>query len=261
MERLGLVSRAWDRPDGAAAVSVLGRATLLLGAFDAHSPVLSLAELTRRVGLPKPTVWRLARELVELRLLAVDGDGAGYRLGLRLFELGELALLSRGLGETARPYLEDLRQATGQRVHLAVLDGVDVVYLLILGAGPGRIASRTGGRLPAHATGVGKALLAFSAPAVVRARIEAGLPPSTPRTIVTPGALARELTGIRASGLAMDREESHVGLSCVAAPVFDTEGVVAAVSVTGPTARIDVERLGPAVRTTALALGRRLGVR
>ena len=165
------------------------------------------------------------------------------------------------------------------------------------------LASRTGGRLPAHATGVGKAMLAFAPAAVVRARVDAGLTRHTPRTIITPGALATELHAIRAEGLAFDREESHVGVSCVAAPVFgavvaggervgdgaaSTVGVstvgastmgadpvgagtlsggqamrgtvvVGAISVTGPTNRIDPERLGPAVRTAALALTRRLG--
>lgn len=292
-------------------LSVIGRASALLGCFATLGPTVTLAELVRHTGLPKTTVHRLARELVAERFL--DVAPGGYRLGLRLFELGELVPRHRTLREAAIPFMEDLRAATRQRVHLAVLDGVDVVYVEILGTGGMPLASRTGGRLPAHATGVGKAMLAFAPAAVVRARVDAGLTRHTPRTIITPGALATELHAIRAEGLAFDREESHVGVSCVAAPVFgavvaggervgdgaastvgvSTVGVstvgmstvgastmgadpvgagtlsggqamrgtvvVGAISVTGPTNRIDPERLGPAVRTAALALTRRLG--
>ena len=121
------------------------------------------------------------------------------------------------------------------------------------------MTSRTGGRLPAHATGVGKAILAYSSAATVRARIEAGLPRLTPRTIATPGALTRELRAIRTVGMAQDREESHLGVSCVAAPVFGADHKVrAGLSVTGATGSIDPATLGPAVRTAAFTLGRAL---
>ncbi len=96
------------------------------------------------------------------------------------------------------------------------------------------MSSRTGGRLPAHATGVGKVILAYSSAATVRARVEAGLPRLTPRTISTPGGLTRELRKIRSVGMALDLEESHAGVSCVAAPVFGADRRVrAGLSVTG----------------------------
>ena len=140
--------------------------------------------------------------------------------------------------------MEDLREATHQRIHLAVLDGVDVVYLQILGSAGKPITSRTGGRLPAHVTGVGKVILAYSPAAVVKARIDAGLPRYTPRTITTPGALMRELRVVRTEGTAYDREESNIGISCVAAPVFGHDRRIrAGLSVTGPTGRIDPVRL------------------
>lgn len=109
----------------------------------------------------------------------------------------------------------------------------------------------------AHATGLGKAMLAYSPAEVVAARVAAGLPALTPRTIVTPGLLARELSSIRERGVALDREESTVGLLCAAAPVLDGDGhVVGAISVSGISARL-LDRSGLAVRTAALALGRR----
>ena len=238
--------------------SVLGRALAVLRAFDEESPVLSLAEIARRAGMPKSTVHRLLAEMTRERLLDRDADGS-YRLGLQLFEFGELVPQHRSLSDAALPIMEDLREATHQRVHLAVLDGVDVVYLQILGSAGKPITSRTGGRLPAHVTGVGKAILAYSPAAVVKARLDAGLPRFTPRTITTPGALMRELRDVRTEGTAYDREESNIGISCVAAPVFGHDRRIrAGLSVTGPTSRIDPVRFGVAVRTAALSLSREL---
>jgi IclR family transcriptional regulator, acetate operon repressor len=244
-----------------APVSLLARATALLEAFDEGGPVLGLAELARRTGLPKSTVHRIAKELVSLRVLEHPDDASleGYRLGMWFFERGELVPSHRSLSDAALPIMEDLREATRQRIHLAVLDGVDVVYVEILGARQHDVASRTGGRLPAHATGVGKVLLAYSSAATVRARIDAGLPQMTPRTIATPGGLTRELRKIRSVGMALDLEESHVGISCVAAPVFGVDRKVrAGLSVTGVTGSIDPVTLGPAVRTAAFTLSRTL---
>lgn len=238
--------------------SVLGRAASILNAFDPEDTGLSVYELARRTQLAKSTVHRLSAELCRLGLL--ERTREGLRLGLHLFELGQLVPRQRSLREAALPLMEDLREATRSTVHLAVLDGVEVVYVEILrhkGA-PG-MPSRIGGRLPAHATGVGKALLAFSPAAVVSARIEAGQPSLSPFTIVTPGGLLRELATIRTTQLAFDREESGAGTVCAAAPIFGSDGrPAAALSVSGRSAFTDVDRVGPAVRTAALALSRQL---
>jgi IclR family acetate operon transcriptional repressor len=240
-------------------VSVLGRAALLVEAFALDDPFLGVSDLSRRTGLPKATVHRLAAELCAIRVLERDDAGGVYRLGGWLFELGEMVPHHRSLANAAQPIMEDLLEATHERIHLAVLDGIEVVYVKILGGRSLTVASREGGRLPAHATGVGKVLLAYSPEAVVRARIDAGLPRLTPRTVAAPGALGRELQKIRDMGLGMDREESHLGVSCVAAPVFGADGHVrAALSITGPTGSVDPAKLGPAVRTAALTLSRTL---
>lgn len=245
--------------DGATPASVLGRAVALVRAFDEDHPVLGVSELARRTGLPKSTVHRLAHELVDERVLDV-ADGR-FRLGMWLFELGEMVPLHRTLTEAATPIMEDLRSVTSHRVHLAILDGIEVVYVKVLGTGriDVPISSRTGGRLPAHATGVGKVILAYSPVAAVRARIEAGLPRQTPRTICTPGGLMNELRKIRTNGMALDLEESHLGVSCVAAPVFGSDHKIrAGLSVTGPTRYFDPGTTGPAVRTAAFTLSRAL---
>jgi IclR family acetate operon transcriptional repressor len=244
------------RPPGPA--SVVGRAALLLDCLAAgDSPGIS--ELARRSGLAKTTVFRLVHELASCGLVEVTGDGV--RLGMRLFELGSSVPRQRSLTEAALPYMRDLHEATGDAVHLAVLDRAEVVYLQILrGRGPRQLPSRVGGRMPAHATGVGKAILAFSAPEVADGLIAAGLARRTARTIVAPGALRRELARIRDRGVSFDREESGPGIVCAASPVFGPDGaVLAALSVTGWSSRLDLDRVAPAVRTAALALSRQLG--
>ncbi|MDC5699185.1 IclR family transcriptional regulator, partial [Intrasporangium calvum] len=240
IDRNGVTAETERVPSG-----VLGRTLAVLEAFRTGEASLPLAELSRRTGLPKATVHRMLGEMRRERMVEQLDDGS-YRLGLRLFEIGERVQTHRSLSQAALPIMEDLREATRQRIHLAVLEGVDVVYVEILGANLLRqIGSRTGGRFPAHATGVGKAILAYSPAAVVRARIDAGLERVTPRTITTPGAFQRELQEIRTKGFAQDREESHLGISCVAAPAFGADlKVAAALSITGRTRSIDPIRLG-----------------
>ena len=239
--------------------SVLARAAAVLDAFGADTPELGVSELARRSGLAKSTAHRMAGELVRLGWL--EQSGAKVRLGLRLFELGQLVPRQRALKDAALPFMEDLREATSSNVHLAVLEGIEVVYVEILRVRDSQpLPSRVGGRLPAHATGVGKAILAFSPAEVVKARVEAGLPRRTAYTVIMPGPLMRELTAIRESGISYDRQESAMGVVCAAAPVFGSDGrVLGALSVTGRAERLDTERMAPAVRTAALALSRQLG--
>lgn len=252
----GVRSTERDSP-GEPPVSVLGRASLVLGAFDDKAPILGVSELARRTGLAKSTVHRLTAEMATCRLLA--REKWGYRLGDWLFELGELVPTHRTLSDAARPIMEDLSEATHRRVHLAVLDGTDVVYVNILGGYSMGLSSRVGGRLPAHATGVGKVVLAYSPRAVVRALVAAGLPALTERTITTEEALNLELRRIRSIGMALEAGESHEGFACVAAPVFGADRkILAGLSLTGPVDKIDPIELGPAVRTAAFMLSRTL---
>jgi DNA-binding IclR family transcriptional regulator len=233
----------------------------VLDAFSPDDAGLSVSELGRRTGLAKSTVHQLAGELYRLGLL--EHTPEGLLLGLRLFELGQLSPRQRHVREAALPLMEDLREATRSTVHLAVREGIEVVYVEILRAKAGpSLPSQVGGRMPAHATGVGKAMLAFSPPAAVGERIEAGLPPRSPFAIVAPGQLLRELEAVRRTGIAYDREESGIGTVCVAAPVLASNGhPVAALSVSGRSTDLDIERMGPAVRTAALALGRQLAAK
>jgi IclR family transcriptional regulator, acetate operon repressor len=247
--------------DPSAPNSVLGRALTLLTAFRAGDEELSLAELHRRTGIAKPTIHRLLGELAEWTI--VERTPHGFRLGMRLFELGQLVPSQHGLREAAAPFLTDLFEATHETVHLAVPDGTEVIYVQKLDGRRGpRVSSRVGGRMPAYCTGVGKALLAFGPPERFTDVLSVGMHRRTPRTIIAPGLLRAELETIRASGVALEREESTVGITCVAAPVHDSQGnVVAAISITGWANRLNPDRFAPAVRTAALGVSRTLGGR
>lgn len=160
----------------------------LLAAFEPGDTCLGVNELARRTSIPKATVSRLVREMEEVGFLERSGVKVG--LGLRLFELGEQASRRRSVREVALPFMADLREATHQTIHLAILDGAEVVYVEFLRAHDGpRLPSAVGGRLPSYATGVGKALLAGSSTDVIEAVLAAGLRRVGPRTILVPGAL------------------------------------------------------------------------
>ena len=238
--------------------SCVARVVAVLNAFGVDDVALGVSELSRRTGLPKSTVARLVAGLTAHGLLMRTGDKV--RLGLRLFELGQLVPVNRDLREAAAPFMADLHEATRQVVHLAVLEGTEVVYLDILrGKDSPALPSRVGGRLPAHATGVGKAILAFSPPEVVEKLVARGLTRLSPRTIVVPALLYRELERIREEGVAYDREESSLGVVCAASPIFNAEGSpVGALSISGWSSRMNLDRMAPAVRTAALALSRTL---
>lgn len=240
-------------------LSMLGRGLSLLTAFEPGDDVLSLAELSRRTGIHKPTAHRLIAELAARGF--VERTAAGIRLGMRLFELGQLAPQQRGIREAAAPFLADLLSSTDMTVHLAVLHGVEVVYLQkVDGSRAPMVPSRVGGRMPAHATAVGKAILAFSAHSRFDAVIAARPVRLTPRTIVAPGLLARQLAQVRKCGVAEDHEEAVVGVACVAAAVHGGPGrAVAALSVTGWANRFEATVHAPAVRAAALGISRILG--
>ena len=237
---------------------MLGRGLRLLDAFGPADTELTLTELARRARLPKPTAHRLLAELVAWG--GLERTAHGYRLSMQLFVLGQRVPRPRGLREAALPYLEDLYEATHENVHLAVFDGTDTLFLeKLTGRRSTPIISRVGGRLPAHCTATGKLFLALNPPEFLREMCAAGLVRMTPRTIVMPGLLSREMARTVERGYGINREESEVGVCAVAAPVLDhRRRIIAAISVTGGARRLDLERLAPAVRTAGLSLSREL---
>lgn len=237
--------------DDAPRRSVLGRVDCIVGAFDCADGALTLHELTERTGLPKSTVHRMVDQLVAIGW--IEREVSGYRIGMRLFEIGGLAARHSRLSDVAYPHLHGLSVATGLAVQMAILDGTDAVYLERIPMKGLRLPTRQGGRQPAYCTALGKAMLAYDEDAAAAVLAEE-LPARTPRTITDARHLRVDLERIAQTGLAFDHQESYEGLACVAAPLRNGGRAIAAVSVTGPVARIDLHAVAPLVRSTATAI-------
>lgn len=242
--------------DAAATPSaVIDRVSLVLDAFEGPGR-LTLAQIVRRTGLPRSSAHRILERLVQLRWLR--RDGRDYELGLRLMELGSLAVHQDRLHRAAVPFLHELHRTTGYVVHLAVLDGTDVVYLDKVGGRlAGAVPTRVGGRQPAHCTAVGKAILAYADGERGNVFGAGPVRPKTRYSIATAAQLRAELAKVRAHGIAFEREESLAGFGCVAAPVGEIGQAVAAVSICGPVDRMSFDhRAAAPVRMTALGIWR-----
>jgi DNA-binding IclR family transcriptional regulator len=235
--------------------SVTSRALALLGAFDETHRRLSLTQLAQRAGLPLPTAHRLVGEL--LAFGALDRTTAGdYVVGRRLWDIGLLAPVQTGLREAASPFLHDLYGATLATVHLAVRVGTEVLYLdRLRGNASVPVVSSIGSRLPLHATGVGKVLLAH-APPEVRAEVFANLSRITPYTVTQPGTLNRQLGRVVRDGYATTTEEMSLGACSAAVPVRRGDDVVASLGLVVASLRNERARLVAALQVAARGIER-----
>ncbi|MCU1551737.1 MAG: Transcriptional regulator, IclR family [Glaciihabitans sp.] len=250
--------------DAAPGPSVASRMFAVIDAFTAPTAVraLTLTAIAERAGLPLSTTHRMVGEWVAWGGLTRLDDGR-YSLGLRLWEVGVQTPTARNLRTIALPYLEDLYEVAHEHVHLAILDGLDALYVEKLsGHRAVRVISRVGGRLPLHATGVGLVLLAHAPSDVIDEYLAKPLPQFLPSTVTSPDVLRKRLADIRALGVAFMSEEMTAGSSSVAAPILDRTGqVVAAVSVVTPTTPTRDPAHEAAVRQAARGISRSLGYR
>ena len=183
------------RDDGSEGVGGLDRAAAILGAFDATHRELTLAALVARSGLPRSTTHRVADRMIRLGWLDKPKDR--YRVGNRLFEISSLAPIRHELREAALPFLQDLHAAAKTTVQLGVLEGTQVLVVeRITGHRPMPMLEQAGGKIPAHCSALGRAILAYSDPETIEAILAAGLQPRTPRTLTSRMAVLRELTAI-----------------------------------------------------------------
>lgn len=237
-------------------VSVTSRVLALLGAFDGEHRRMTLSQLAQRAGQPLPTAHRLVAELVAWGALVRQPSG-DYVIGRRLWDLGLLAPVQSGLRELASPFLQDLYGATLATVHLAIREGDKALYLeRVSGHASVPVVSQVGSRLPLHATGVGKVLLAH-APDEVQARVLANLTRVTPYTITQPERLREQLRVTRREGFAVTNEEMSLGACSVAVPIRVQDGTVAA-ALGIVVARLSGDRPSvlPALQVAAQGIGR-----
>lgn len=246
-------------------VQAIDRAVQILNCFSERRPELQLREITEELGLNKSTVHGIINTLKANGLIDQDEDTLKYRLGTYLMKLGDLVSQSLDIVQIARPYLEEISDQVHETVHLATLEGAEVVYIDKMESTQSmRIATTRGARRPAYCTGVGKTLLAY-VPMDQLDRILAMKPllALTPKTVTDPTELKAVLADIRRQGVAYDHEENEIGLSCIAVPIFNQAGSAAyALSISMPTARMTEAKLRqtePILRQAAEEISRRLG--
>ncbi|TDE08085.1 IclR family transcriptional regulator [Jiangella asiatica] len=235
--------------------SSLRRGLALLDAVTAttRSGGATLTELAQSVGVHKSSALRLLQPMTETGLVRVDHGR--YVLGPRTAQLGRVYLDSVDLRALAQPTLRRLVERSGESVHLVLPDLPHMVYIdKIDGPGRVRMNSTIGSRQPSHSTGVGRAYLAFADADEVELVIAHGLTARTERTVTDPDEFRAGLAAARERGYVVDDIENEHDIRCVAAPVFDHTGVVAAaVSVSGLATRVSPDRFGPLGELVAAA--------
>ena len=248
-----------------ASVKSAERALAILGLLTRQERPLTFREIEDALRYPRSSLHGLLRTLVTNGWIELDESSRAFRLGIRAWEAGHAYLRATTLADQALPYMRRVRDLLDETVQLAVLDGRHNVYVAkVDGTQRLVLASEVGRRLEAHATGLGKALLAGLEPAEVERRLAGvALERFTPHTLTDLAALKEELRRTRQRGYALDNEEYTRGVQCIAVPVRDHTGkVVAAMSVSVPKVRFDVARRRralPILLDAAGALSRALG--
>jgi IclR family transcriptional regulator, pca regulon regulatory protein len=257
-----------NQPRGRYYVEALGRGLALLDCFIERPGPHSLIELSRRVGLGMPTALRLIRTLEEAGYVRQDPATRRYRLSWKMLQLQDATASILDYAEVARPHLEDLAATLGEDAGMAVLEGTDVRHAIRVSSSRiVRADIRPGSLFPAHATAMGKVLLAGLEPAAVR-QLTAKRPLErfTATTITSMDELLQELRIVAEQGYAGSNEEWEPGLRSIAAPVHASDGrVVAAACVVvvrpNVTLRGMEQDLLPALLETTSAISRELGYR
>ena len=262
-ERRASVPRAVaDRSDQ---VQSLVRALTIVNRLAAADEGVTLTEVAQQVGLSPSTAHRLLTTLEQERYVHFDAERRLWSVGVQAFVAGNAFLKTRSLVASARPQMRALMEESEETVNLAVEDQFEAIYLSQVECRQMmRAFARPGARVPLHCSSVGKALLsAMPDSELSRILHRRGLPRVTVKTITTTTTLRDDLIRTRERGYAIDDEENAVGLRCIAAVIFnENAAAVAAISVSGPMARISDDRiplLGDRVRRRADAITAQLG--
>jgi len=245
-----------ELPGSGSSLKSVGTALDVLECF-ATDGELGVSDVARRLGVAKSTAHRLLQTLLSRGFIEQDHVSGTYRLGIHLYDLGQLAQARNEVRHVAMPTLRHIARATGHTVNFAVPDGADVVFVERLENVAGvHILGHVGRRWPSHCTSTGKVIAAFN-PEAYHARVEAGFPPRVSRTVRTEADWQRAIAQARKDGYAVSTSESVDGASSVAVPILMRRVAVAAVSVFGPTEEIapNIDRLVPLL----MAAGNRIG--
>jgi DNA-binding IclR family transcriptional regulator len=239
---------------------------VLLDVFTQQEPEWSLADLSRKVRMAKPTVHHIMVTLMEGGWIDREPDTKKYRLGVRLWEKGWLAIRQLGVRNVARPYVEGLVAQCGETARLGVLDSVDPRWVVYVDRVESQHAVRADmeglTRSPSYGVATGKALLAWN-PDLLKRVLAQPLRAYTTGTLTQPAALLKDLALTRERGYSVNQSEFRGDVVGVAAPIRNHEArTIAAVGVSGPAYRLGpaaVKRIGPIVVAAALEISKRMG--
>lgn len=220
-------------------LSSVDNALTVLNLFFVHEE-LTATEIAKILGTNRSSVFRFLVTLENRGYLTKD-EHSRYRLGIKLFTLGQLAKSRMELNRLIHPYLEELSEMTGESAHLVIIEGLNAVFTdKVVGSAALKMDTPLGVSYAAHITGGGKAILALIDDDSLEAyKKEADYTKLTVNSISSADELENVLTQVRQNGYAMDEEEAEIGLTCIAVPIIDEQGkAIAAISVSGPTTRI-----------------------
>lgn len=246
-------------------IQSLDRALRILNLFDEQTPELRITDMSQALNLHKSTLHSLLKTLQMHGYIDQDEETGKYRLGLKLAERGQMVLQTMDIRSVARKALVELSRETGQTTHLVVRDGREGVYIdKVEGEKAAIRYSRIGRRVPLHTSAVGKVLAAFLPEREREALLsDYAFVRHTPASIAGRDAFLAEIERVRRDGYARDMEENEPGVRCVAAPIFDHAGkVAAAISLSTLAPAVDDEMLkllAVRVKQCALAISGQLG--
>lgn len=248
-------------------IPAVDKAIKLLHHISEGESVANLSHTAAALRINRTTLMRLLASLEAGRFVEKKPYGVGYQIGPGLIGVAAQTFLSRDLNQTALPYLITLSEEFGLSTHLGILEGRDVLYLLRQVPHVFRASAvRVGSRLPAHATSMGRIMLAYLSEAQLRALFDGvALQQATAQTVTTLDDLVAETRAARQAGLAWSHSSYEPGIDSCAAPIFDHSGLaVAAINMTGPETAFATQggkrtRIGEALRRAALNISERLG--
>jgi len=205
-----------------------------------------VTEINKKLHMGLSTIHRMLTTLKSRGYVIQNLDTRKYRLGIKLFELGCVVQSTKGLVGITKHYLKQLSQSTNETVNLALLEGKEVVYLdTIKSQEVLRTEIIAGTRTPAHCTALGKALLAFISDWEFKSlyKSDESVSTLTSKSISSLEELKKSLKKVKKQGYAVDMEEYKIGINCIGVPIFSKNGVIAAISITGPASRFTIDEM------------------
>ena len=260
-----IIATASSAASASGGVQSLTRGLTLLEKLAESEGGITLTEISNRVSLPPSTAHRLLNTLADMGFVTQAKDSGLWYVGLKTYRVGCAFVSNRDFVGESHAYLRKLMEASGETSNLSILDGTYACFIAQVQCHEVmRMLVRLGSRIPAHASGSGKAMLsALPEDELAIVLRNSNLVQLTSKTITDPDKLRAQFAAIRARGYSYDDEENAMGLRCVAAPIYDEFAEpIGAISLAGPIARLTDERilkLGPLVAHTGREITEKLG--